>query len=217
MRNISYILALTVAITLGVIVYDVMRMDLGGAGASESQRPKRHGRSNVAAAPARLAEHEPDLAAEGDDGAAADEEIDAEAAQAAEERAEAERAAAESARDKAAADWETIIDRLYNAGPEYVPTAKEVKDFKAIFDRLDVEQKLEHIPAAQNLLSDAAFGCLETILMDVAEPEDVLSSVYHDMLNRAEELKMPLLRKIAADKRHPMATEAAELLEVIEE
>lgn len=114
------------------------------------------------------------------------------------------------------AAWDAAVDRYYKAGVDYVPTAAEVRQFKTVFDRLTDEEKLEHIPEAQNLLSDNAFACLEAILMDVKEPEDVLSSIYHDLLNRPEELKNPILRKIAAEKDHPLAEEVKELLSDLE-
>ena len=52
-------------------------------------------------------------------------------------------------------EWEKIFDglvKLQNEGNK--PTAKQVADFKAAFDKLSDETKLENIPHAQNLFAD---------------------------------------------------------------
>ena len=55
------------------------------------------------------------------------------------------------------------------------------------------------------------------ILFDTKEPKDVLSSIYYDLLNRPEELKMPIIRKLAADKNHPLSEEALDLLVMVDD
>ena len=114
--------------------------------------------------------------------------------------------------------WEKLFDglvKIQNEGKR--PTAKQVADFKAAFDRLSDEVKLENIPHAQNLFSDASIEYLTVILFDTKEPKDVLSSIYYDLLNRPEELKMPIVRKLAADKTHPLSGEALELLVMVDD
>ena len=115
-------------------------------------------------------------------------------------------------------EWEKIFDglvKLQNEGKS--PTAKQVADFKAAFDRLSDEVKLENIPHAQNLFTDASIEYLTVILFDTKEPKDVLSSIYYDLLNRPEELKMPIIRKLAADKSHPLSDEALDLLVMVDD
>ena len=114
--------------------------------------------------------------------------------------------------------WEKLFDglvKLQNEGNK--PTAKLVADFKAAFDKLSDETKLENIPHAQNLFADDSIEYLTVILFDTKEPTDVLSSIYHDLLNRPEELKMPIVRKLAADKTHPLSGEALELLVMVDD
>jgi hypothetical protein len=41
--------------------------------------------------------------------------------------------------------------------------------------------------------------------------------VFYDLLNRPEELKMPIIRKLAADKCHPLSEEALDLLIMVED
>ena len=76
--------------------------------------------------------------------------------------------------------------------------------------------KIENIHHAQNLFTDISIAYLTEILYDVNEPEDVLSSLYYDILNRAEELKMPIVRKLADDESHPLYNEAKDLLKMVE-
>ncbi len=115
-------------------------------------------------------------------------------------------------------EWEKVFDRLVklqNEGNE--PSVKQVADFKAAFDKLSDEVKLENIPHAQNLFTDASIDYLTVILFDTKEPKNVLSSIYYDLLNRPEELKMPIIRKLAADKNHPLSEEALDLLVMVDD
>ena len=115
-------------------------------------------------------------------------------------------------------EWEKLFDGLVkfqNEGKR--PTAKQVADFKAAFDKLSDEVKLENIPHAQNLFTDASIDYLTVILFDTKEPKDVLSSIYYDLLNRPEELKMPIIRKLAADKSHPLSEDAFDLLVMVDD
>jgi hypothetical protein len=115
-------------------------------------------------------------------------------------------------------EWEKVFDglvKLQNEGNK--PTAKQVSDFKAAFDKLSDEVKLENIPHAQNLFTDVSIEYLTVILFDTKEPKDVLSSIYYDLLNRPEEFKMPIIRKLASDKSHPLSEEAFDLLVMIDD
>lgn len=115
-------------------------------------------------------------------------------------------------------EWEEVFDglvKLQNEGNK--PSVKQVADFKAAFDKLSDEVKLENIPHAQNLFTDASIDYLTVILFDTKEPKDVLSSIYYDLLNRPEELKMPIIRKLAADKNHPLSEDAFDLLVMVDD
>ena len=61
-------------------------------------------------------------------------------------------------------EWEKVFDglvKLQNEGNK--PTTKQVADFKAAFDKLSDEVKLENIPHAQNLFTDASIEYLTVI------------------------------------------------------
>lgn len=115
-------------------------------------------------------------------------------------------------------EWEKVFDRLVKLQNEgNKPSVKQVADFKAAFDKLSDEVKLENIPHAQNLFTDASIDYLTVILFDTKEPKDVLSSIYYDLLNRPEELKMPIIRKLASDKSHPLSEDAFDLLVMVDD
>ena len=115
-------------------------------------------------------------------------------------------------------EWEKVFDglvKLQNEGNK--PTTKQVAGFKAAFDKLSDEVKPENIPHAQNLFTDASIEYLTVILFDTKEPKDVLSSIYYDLLNRPKELKMPIIRKLAADKSHPLSEDVFDLLVMVDD
>ena len=123
---------------------------------------------------------------------------------------EKRKAAAEERWDRAIENCEALQDT------ETKPSKDDVAEFKAAFDALDEDDKLQQIARANILLLDSSVECLEAILLDVNEPEDVLSSVFHDICNRDESIKLPIFKAIAQLEAHPMADDAKEILAVYE-
>lgn len=87
-----------------------------------------------------------------------------------------------------------------------------VAAFKAMFDALDADEKNSYAHHAANLIPDENIACLKAILTDVSEPQDVLETIYYDLLNRPEEIKNPILREVAELESHPLRDEAFEVL-----
>ena len=123
---------------------------------------------------------------------------------------EKRKAAAEARWDKAIEKCEALQDA------EERPSKSDVAEFKAAFDALDADDKLQQVTRANILLLDSSVECLKAILFDVNEPEEVLSSVFHDICNRDESIKLPIFKAIANLKAHPMADDAKEILAVYE-
>jgi len=123
----------------------------------------------------------------------------------------------ETPEEKAQAAYEKVFDAFVakQEKESWKPTAADVVRYKAAFDTLTAEQKLEEIPHAQNLFEDTAFDFLKAVLMDPKEPQDVLESIYYDLLNRPEELKYPVLREVHEVKNHPLRKEIEELDEML--
>ena len=119
--------------------------------------------------------------------------------------------------EQALANWEKAFDAFVERQDDetWQPTQADIAKFKSLFDQLDAEQQLEQIPHAQNLFSDSSFGFLKAILLDPAESQEVLESIYNDLLNRPEELKYPVLREVYQVKQHPLRGEIEELDEMM--
>lgn len=117
----------------------------------------------------------------------------------------------------ALANWEKSFDGFVKLQEDekWTPSETDIAKFKTLFDKMDAEQRLEQVPHAQNLFSDASFGFLKAILMDPSEPQDVLESIYYDLLNRHEELKYPVLREVYKVKNHPLRDEIEGLDEML--
>lgn len=89
-------------------------------------------------------------------------------------------------------------------------TEREDAAFKAMFDALDADEKDSYAHHAANLVSDENIACLKAILMDASEPQEVLETIYYDLLNRPEEVKTPILREVAEVENHPLREEVRE-------
>lgn len=87
-----------------------------------------------------------------------------------------------------------------------------VAAFKAMFDALDADEKDSYAHHAANLVPDENIACLKAILMDALEPQEVLETIYYDLLNRPEEVKTPILREVAEVENHPLREEVRELI-----
>lgn len=108
--------------------------------------------------------------------------------------------------ERALAAWEQAFEQIVQRqeSKEWRPSQEDIARFKALFDGMDREMRLEQIPHAQNLFTDAAFGFLKAILMDPAEPPAVLESIFYDLLRRPEALQKTTLRDVYAVKNHPL-------------
>lgn len=91
---------------------------------------------------------------------------------------------------------------------------KAVTAFKRVFDSLTEEEKLENVHHAVNLIGDENIACLEEILFDLSEPREVMETIYHDILNREEELKTRILKRLSKSSDHPLQSDAAEILDL---
>lgn len=87
-----------------------------------------------------------------------------------------------------------------------------VAAFKAMFDALDTDDKVSYAHHAANLIPDENIACLREILMDASESQEVLETIYYDLLNRPEEVKTPILSEVAELESHPLCEDARELI-----
>ncbi|MEY4300559.1 MAG: hypothetical protein RIR25_1795 [Verrucomicrobiota bacterium] len=108
--------------------------------------------------------------------------------------------------------WENLLDGLLtSAGSD---TAKTVRGLTLNFASLPPEAQEEFIAHAVNLCEDEQYSLLEGIYLNNATPAEVKDTIFNDLLNRPDEIKLPLLAKSLANPAHPMAADSREILEM---
>jgi len=85
------------------------------------------------------------------------------------------------------------------------------------FRELDEDNKMEEVHHAMNLLPDESVSVMYGVLFDKTQSEEIMDVIFSDILNRDEDIKNPMMRAIREDETHPMYTESARILEVIED
>jgi hypothetical protein len=116
-------------------------------------------------------------------------------------------------RARARVAWEDLLDGVIARGGE-TPAADEARRMREAFGGLDAGDRMDGIRRALHLLPDERFAALDAILFDASQDREVLDAIFDDALNRAGTLKLPLLRRLAADQGHPLAAESARLLDM---
>lgn len=117
-------------------------------------------------------------------------------------------------RERAVRVWESLVDQMIEQTE--VPTEAQAQHVKEAFDQLDEEDQADGIHRGLNLLPDEQFPALYAILYDKTEAPEVLDAIFSDALNRPEEIKNPLLKKLRQDTGHPLFFESARILDVVE-
>lgn len=127
--------------------------------------------------------------------------------------ANAEDSAVELA-EQARARWDSVVNSI--AADKTTSGIAEGERLKQAFEELDPEDKLFAITQALNLFPDEQFTTLYPVLFDKGQPKEILDAIFSDALNRAEEIKLPLMRELRKDKTHPMYFDSARILDVID-
>ncbi len=90
---------------------------------------------------------------------------------------------------------------------------KDMDEFAAALKSVPDERKEECLRRALNLVSDDHFLLLAGILLDKTFDKELLSLVFHDLLNRNESVKDAILPKIEKDRDHPCNEDAKWILD----
>lgn len=93
-------------------------------------------------------------------------------------------------------------------------TADDALQFCDRFNQLPKNRKEECLQRALNLIPDENIGLLTGILMDKSQDKGLIQLVYHDVLNRGEDVKKPILEEIFRDREHPCWADTAWILDV---
>jgi len=116
--------------------------------------------------------------------------------------------------------WEDRLALYYAEGAkervkDTPVTTEEQAEIRELFNALTPEAKLENINHAVNLLPDETVAVINGILFDTTQPGEVIAVIFHDLLNRDESIKNPMMEEIVKNKAHPMYVESARILDIV--
>ena len=105
--------------------------------------------------------------------------------------------------------WEDRLDQLLTAETDNATT---VRGLSSSMRQLPPEAQEQYAAHAVNLCGDGQFGLLGEIYLNAQTPQAVTETIFSDLLNRPDEIKLPLLAKTLRNAAHPMAGKAEEVL-----
>ena len=104
--------------------------------------------------------------------------------------------------------FDAVVDKWMEPSEKGV-TMDDVDAFAAAFRAVPEDAREDGIRRALNLIPDENALLLAGVLMDKSQGKDIVELVFNDVLNRGEEVKMPILKQIFKDKSHPCWADAA--------
>ena len=119
-----------------------------------------------------------------------------------------------SEEEKRVEEFDAETDKWMDSGKTQPPTMKEVDAFRELFRKVPKARQDECIHRALNLIPDENVMLLAGILMDKTQDEEIIQTVFSDILNRDEDVKKPVMKEIFKDKTHPCYADAAWILDV---
>jgi hypothetical protein len=108
-------------------------------------------------------------------------------------------------------EWEDRLDNILSSEADNRTTVRQLLDG---LGRLPVEAQEEYIIHALNLCDDEDYARVEAVYLAEGIPPEVSEEIFNDVLNRPDEIKLPLLARTLRNPAHPMAGEAREILEM---
>ena len=124
---------------------------------------------------------------------------------------EAEKREAEE--EKRVEVFDSLTDRWQEPSAKGV-SMTDIEHFAKAFRQIPKPRQDECIHRALNLIPDENVMLLAGVLMDKAVDQEIVETVFNDILNRDEDVKQPILREIFKDKTHPCWTDTAWILDV---
>ena len=113
--------------------------------------------------------------------------------------------------------FDDLTDKWTDEGGGKSPTLKDVDDFVAQFRKIPDDRKDECIHRALNLIPDENVMLLAGVLMDRTQPDEIVDAVFSDILNRDEDVKLPVMRQVIKDPKHPCWEDAAWIVDVTQD
>jgi len=105
--------------------------------------------------------------------------------------------------------WEDRLDQLLTAETDMATT---VRGLVSSMRQLPPEAQEQYAAHAVNLCGDEQFALLGEIYLNTQTPPVVTETIFSDLLNRPDEIKLPWLAKTLGNAAHPMAGKAEEVL-----
>lgn len=110
--------------------------------------------------------------------------------------------------------FDALTDKWMEPKEGKAPTMDDIDEFVEHFRRLPADRKDECIHRALNLIPDENVMLLAGVLMDKGQDAETIDAVFSDILNRDESVKLPVLREVIKDTKHPCWKDAAWILDV---
>lgn len=107
--------------------------------------------------------------------------------------------------------WETKLDDILVSDTD---DTNKVAELFAMFPTLPKDGQEEIAEHLSNLVEDSNYAPLGALLKNPGLDEAVLDVLLDDLLNRPNDVKVPMFLELARTPQHPKAEEALELLEL---
>lgn len=120
---------------------------------------------------------------------------------------------AEEAEELAVEEFDALTDVWMEQTDKEV-SMEDIDKFGAAFRNVPKARQDECVHRALNLIPDENVMLLAGILMDKSLDQEIIETVFNDVLNRDEEVKEPILQQIFKDKEHPCWADVAWILDV---
>ena len=108
-------------------------------------------------------------------------------------------------------NWEDTVDDIVGSDD---PDTNKVSRLFALFPTLPPDGQEEVVQHLSNLVEDDNYKQLGDLLKNGSLPQGVLDELMSDVLNRPNNLKLPMLLSVGQDPNNPEHDEAKDLLEL---
>ena len=120
---------------------------------------------------------------------------------------------AEAAEEAAVAAFDAVIEKWQEPRKGGV-SMDDIASFAKAFRQVPEDRRDEEIHHALNLVPDENVMLLVGVLLDKSFGQEIVETVFNDVLNRDEDVKKPILLEIYKDKTHPCWADTAWILDV---
>jgi hypothetical protein len=109
------------------------------------------------------------------------------------------------------AGWEQKLDDILISDTDEAAKAAQLL---ALMPTAPLEGQVQLAQHLVNLVQDDNYAMTGDLLTNPSTPREVSNVLLNDLLNRGNELKLPMLLAVARNDDHPLKSEAKDLLEI---